>query len=162
VGLLSSGSSTQESALMDASETGDDVFFLTTDPLAAEDADTALDIYDAHVCSSASSCLPAAESSPPPCGTEASCKAAPSAQPELFGLSGSATFSGPGNVTPSPPKSTKPKTKAQLRAEKLTRALKACRRLRSKKKRPACRKRAMRRYGPVKARKATRKRGARR
>jgi len=39
-------------------------------------------------------------SSPPPCDTEASCKAAPEPQPSLFGLPSSATFSGAGNVTP--------------------------------------------------------------
>jgi DNA-binding beta-propeller fold protein YncE len=161
VGLLSSGRSAQESALLDASENGDDVFFLTTVQLLSEDVDTAFDIYDAHVCTSTVPCGPAAASPLPPCATEASCKAAPSPQPELFGRSGSATFSGPGNVMPSPSQSTtKPKTAAQIRAEKLARALKSCKKLKSKKKRTACRKRAARRYGSVKTRKVTGKRRA--
>jgi hypothetical protein len=152
VALVTSGRSGQESALMDASETGDDVFFLTAAQLLPQDADTAFDVYDAHVCTSASPCLPAAVSSPPPCDTEASCKVAPSPQPELFGASGSAIFSGPGNLTPSPPG--KPRTAAQVRAARLATALKACKKLGSKKKRKSCRRRAMRRYGPVTARRA--------
>lgn len=155
VGLLSSGSSAQESALMDASETGGDVFILTTAQLVPQDIDTAFDIYDAHVCTSTEPCQPVPASSPPPCDTEASCKTAPTPQPELFALSGSATFSGPGNVTPSPPQPATSKTAAQIRAKRLARALKACNGLRSKHKRTACRERAIRRYGPSKARKAT-------
>jgi WD40-like Beta Propeller Repeat len=164
VGLLSSGGSEQESAFMDASESGDDVFILTAAQLVPqEDIDSAYDIYDVHVCPGGAPCAPVAGSVPPPCNTEASCKAAPTPQPELFGASGSATFSGPGNVTPSSssPPAVKPKTAAQIRAAKLAKALKACQRVKSKKKRAACRKQAVRRYGPVKkARKATNDRRA--
>jgi hypothetical protein len=49
VSLISSGSSNEESAFLDASETGDDVFFLTAGRLTAKDTDSALDIYDARV-----------------------------------------------------------------------------------------------------------------
>jgi DNA-binding beta-propeller fold protein YncE len=49
VSLISSGSSSQESAFLDASEDGNDVFFLTSAPLTKKDIDTARDVYDARV-----------------------------------------------------------------------------------------------------------------
>jgi hypothetical protein len=49
VSLISSGTSAEESAFMDASEDGNDVFFLTAARLTARDEDKALDIYDASV-----------------------------------------------------------------------------------------------------------------
>jgi hypothetical protein len=97
VSLLSSGISASESAFMDASENGDDLFFVTASKLTADDYDTSYDLYDAHVCSAGVPCrrLPV---SPPPCTSGDSCKAAPSPQPEIFGPAPSATFSGVGNV----------------------------------------------------------------
>jgi hypothetical protein len=154
VALISSGSSAQESAFLDASESGGDVFFMTTAKLAPQDFDNALDVYDAHECTAQSPCLPEPAEQPPACTTEASCLPAPSSQPALFGLSGSATFSGSGNVSPPAPVS-KAKTAAQLRAEKLADALKACRRDKSKRKRAVCEKQAKRRYGVSKAAKRT-------
>jgi hypothetical protein len=97
VDLLSSGTSSQESAFMDASESGADVFFVTAEKLVSEDYDTAGDIYDAHECTASVPCR-AAPVSPPPCTSGDSCKAAPSPQPEIFGPAPSATFSGTGNV----------------------------------------------------------------
>jgi hypothetical protein len=49
VSLISSGTSPEESAFLDATESGDDVFFLTASKLAAKDTDSALDVYDAAV-----------------------------------------------------------------------------------------------------------------
>lgn len=49
LGLISSGTSKEESAFMDASETGDDVFFLTAARLTGKDVDGAYDLYDARV-----------------------------------------------------------------------------------------------------------------
>jgi hypothetical protein len=100
VELISSGSSGEESAFLDASKSGDDVFFLSSARLTPEDTGSALAVYDAHVCSAASPCLVEAVV-PPACVTEASCKAAPSPQPSIFGASGSATFKGAGNLVPS-------------------------------------------------------------
>jgi hypothetical protein len=101
VGLISSGTSNAQSWFLDASETGGDVFFITQARLAAQDGDTAFDVYDAHECTGASPCSPVVVS-PPPCDTEASCKAAPEPQPSLYGLPSSATFSGAGNLTLQP------------------------------------------------------------
>jgi hypothetical protein len=110
VGLISSGSSPDASTFLDASESGADVFFLTTSKLSPGDSDTLRDVYDAHECSAVSPCLPVQSAQPPECETEASCKASPSPQPQIFGASGSATFSGAGNLAASPPKVTKKKT----------------------------------------------------
>jgi DNA-binding beta-propeller fold protein YncE len=149
VGLISSGTSREESAFMDASEAGGDVFFLTSSKLVPEDFDTALDIYDAHECTSSSPCIKSAEGPGPPCASEASCKAPPSPQPEIFGAPASATFSGAGNITPPPPvaKSSAIKLKALTRAQKLAAALKACRKQHGRNRRAACEKRARSKYG---------------
>ncbi len=56
VALISSGTSSEESAFLDASEEGGDVFFMTTARLSGEDVDSAYDVYDAHVCTSAAPC----------------------------------------------------------------------------------------------------------
>ncbi len=161
VGLISSGSSPQESAFLDASETGGDVFFLTTEKLASQDFDTSYDVYDAQECTTLVPCLEASAAAPPACASEASCKAAPSPQPEIFGPSGSATFSGAGNLIPPQSVVVKPRTAAQFRAERLAKALKVCKKDRSKKKRAACEKQARKRYGVLKAKKASNDRRAR-
>jgi DNA-binding beta-propeller fold protein YncE len=145
VGLVSSGTNREESAFLDASETGGDVFFLTSARLAPQDFDIALDVYDAHECTPASPCIPPPPSPPPPCTTEASCKAAPTPQPEIFGAPASATFSGLGNLAPAPsPAKPKPLTNAQKRAK----ALSTCRAKyrRSKKRRTSCERQARKHY----------------
>jgi hypothetical protein len=100
VSLISSGSSAQESAFLDASETGGDVFFLTASKLVSQDYDNALDVYDAHECTAAAPCIAPPATTPPPCTTEAACKPSPTPQPSIFGLPASATFSGAGNLAP--------------------------------------------------------------
>jgi hypothetical protein len=100
VSLISAGTSGQESALIEASASGDDVFFLTSSPLASQDRDSGYDVYDAHVCSAGVPCPPPSLLEPPPCDTSDSCKPAPSPQPTAFGAPASATFSGSGNVAP--------------------------------------------------------------
>jgi hypothetical protein len=144
VSLVSSGSSPHESAFLDASENGDDVFFLTAERLVEQDVDTAYDVYDAHLCTAASPC-PAAPTSPPPCETADACRSAPAPQPEVFGAGPSETFAGPGNIAPTPSTA-----KAETRSEKLARARRACGRARSKKRRRACEAAARRRYGTQK------------
>jgi NHL repeat len=101
VSLVSSGTSSGESVFYDASENGNDVFFLTTAKLAGEDYDTGLDVYDAHVCSSGAPCRTEVVGSPP-CTSGDSCKPASAPQPELFGPAPSATFKGVGNVIEQP------------------------------------------------------------
>jgi hypothetical protein len=148
VGLVSSGSSGEESAFLDASETGGDVFFVSTARLSPLDVEGGLTVYDAHECTGVSPCIVPPSVSPPACSTEASCKAAPSPQPGVFGLSGSATFSGPGN--PAPPRPPV-KTPAQIRAEKLRNALKQCHKDKEKSRRQRCEKQARSKYAAKKS-----------
>ena len=101
VSLISPGTSSEESVFMDASESGNDVFFLTAARLVPQDVDSSFDVYDAHACSSLSPCV-SAPVAPPPCSSGDACKAAPSPQPAIFGAPASATFSGAGNVIPAP------------------------------------------------------------
>jgi Tol biopolymer transport system component len=102
VSLISSGTSGAESAFLDASESGSDVFFLTQARLVRQDVDSSFDVYDAHVCQESAPCA-SVPVVPPPCSSGDSCKAAPAPQPAVFGAPSSATFSGAGNVAASEP-----------------------------------------------------------
>lgn len=98
VALISSGSSTEESVFLDASENGDDVFFLTTARLAPEDRDGSFDIYDAHVCSAAAPCVASSSTSVAPvCTSAESCRTTPPPRP-TFEPPASMTFIGAGNL----------------------------------------------------------------
>lgn len=144
VDLISGGISPEESAFLDASENGDDVFFLTAEKLVARDTDTAYDIYDAHVCSSELPCVGEPESTHA-CMTTDSCREALRQQPSVFGAPSSATFSGKGDLAPPTSKSAV-KGKALTWAQKLKRALSACRKKKTR-KRAACERRARKSYG---------------
>jgi hypothetical protein len=157
VGLISSGTSPEESSFLDASESGDNVFFRTSERLTSGDVDSLRDVYDAHECSAASPCTPTAPATPPACVTEASCKAAPSPQPAIFGAPASATFSGAGNLAPA---GTKVVVKSLTRAQKLAKALAVCHREKKKAKRSKCEKAAQKKYGAVKKAKKKAKQAA--
>jgi 6-bladed beta-propeller len=146
VALISAGTSSEESAFMDASESGGDVFFLTHSRLSLQDYDTAFDIYDAHECSAGAPCAPPGAVPPPPCTTGDSCKAAPSPQPAIYGSPSSETFTGAGNVAPSATSSSAVRGRPLSRGQKLARALQACAR-QSRRKRTACRLKARERFG---------------
>lgn len=90
VSLISSGTGGTEAGFLDASVTGDDVFFLTPARLAVTDSDNELDIYDARVGGIPAVLTPTAE-----CAGE-SCHPPASALPELS--PSSASFNGAGNV----------------------------------------------------------------
>jgi hypothetical protein len=157
IGLLSKGNSENEStgehesAFLDASENGNDVFFLTAGRLSSADVDTNFDVYDARVCG-AEGCL----SGPPPgsagCGSEEACKgAAPNApsytQTALPGVAAPAKGPSGGTLPSKEASKPKPPTKAQL----LAKALKQCRSKfkgnKKKKPRAACEARARKKYG---------------
>jgi hypothetical protein len=152
VNLISSGSSKEESAFLDASESGDEAFFLTASRLTPSDVDGALDVYDAHICSASSPCPPAPPPPAPACEGDA-CQS-PSAPPN-DATPGSLTYKGPGNASPPPPAKVKarPLTKAQL----LARALKACKAKKPKHKRLSCEKQARKRYAAKKSAKANKR-----
>jgi len=156
IGLMSSGTSEQESAFLDASANGDSAFFLTDQPLVAADRDTNFDLYDARVCTQESPCVTSQGASSQPCEATDSCRPVPPPTPPTGGPSGSATFAGPGNTATQETrglKETKPVSKPLTRAQKLTKALKSCRAhwRHSKKRRAACERQARRTFGAKKA-----------
>ncbi len=165
VALISSGTSPLESAFLDASESGNDVFFLTAARLSAIDTDSSLDVYDAHVCTSEEPCITYSPSEESSCGGESSCKAQPSPQPLIYGAPASATLQSTGNLAPAASStsaassSAPPKSAEQLRLEKLAKALKACRAKKNAKKRRSCEASARKRYAKPakKAKKKTKK-----
>jgi hypothetical protein len=151
VALISSGESEHESTFLDASENGNDVFFLTASKLAPQEFDEGYEVFDARVCGveGAEACAPAAAPPVQPCKGEG-CKSPPSEQPS-FATPSSATSSGEGNLTPAAPTVVKPKPKPLTRAQLLAAALKKCHKLKQKKKRVACEKVARKHYGAKKA-----------
>jgi hypothetical protein len=157
VGLISSGGSGEESAFLDASETGDDVFFLTQAGLVPQDGDGLFDVYDARVCSDSRPCMPTPAVASPACSTSDSCKAAPTPQPEGLGAPSSQTFSGAGNILVPAAGTARPKS--LTRAQKLARALRACGEKR-RRKRAACERQARKRYGGAARAKRSRAKGS--
>jgi hypothetical protein len=160
VALISSGRASGESVFSEASANASDVFFTTSERLLpGKDIDTAVDVYDAHECTSASPCAPAEEPAQEECTSAAACRTVPAAQPSIFGAPSSATFSGLGNIAAEAPTSGPPperKTAAQIRKERLAKALKACKKKHGARRR-ACERNAHVRYGPPKSRKASTK-----
>jgi hypothetical protein len=133
---------------LDASASGDDVFFATRERLAPSDVDELVDVYDARVDGG----LPVPATLTPCQGSP--CQE-PFSQPPLFSTPMSATFVGAGNLpAPHPP------TSAPTRKQLLARALAKCKRLMSRKQRSRCSAAAHRRYATA-AGKARRGRAAR-
>jgi hypothetical protein len=159
VALISSGESENESAFVEASESGEDVFFVTAGKLVAQDFDTAYDLYDARVCTDAEPC-PAPSSGPPspPCSGEVGAECRTGTSTPLAESQAPATDTpGSGNiVAKGETLAEKSVLKAKLptRAQKLAKALKLCKKDKSKKKRLACARTARKRYGAKKAKKA--------
>jgi hypothetical protein len=94
VALISSGDTPNEAAFLDASESGDDVFFLTAAPLSGRDLDHAIDVYDARA--GGGFAEPVA---PIPCSGDA-CQL-PAVSPD-HPTPGTALLNGPGNVLECP------------------------------------------------------------
>jgi hypothetical protein len=173
VELISSGESEHESAFLDASKSGNDVFFLTSAKLSPADPDTTYDIYDARVCkgSGSEACpTPPPEASQECTGEDQHNCRPPSTPPPTFTEPASSTSSGSGNIaakagtlnakTEQKPTVT-PKPKAPTRAQLLAKALKSCKKDKKKSKRVACEKQARVRYGSKsKGKKASARHGA--
>ncbi len=92
VHLISGGTSGYPSTFFDASPSGNDVFFDTNAPLAPQDGDSVLDVYDAHVGGG----FPFTPAPTGSCQGD-SCLGAPGAAPAVPAAA-SVTFSGPGNA----------------------------------------------------------------
>ena len=84
VALISSGTSGEESAFMEASQTGGDVFFITSAHLVPGSIENGTSLYDAHECTTSSPCASETEA-PPSCTTAEGCRAAPEPQPSIYG-----------------------------------------------------------------------------
>jgi hypothetical protein len=121
------------------------VFLLTSELLTDTNGDISL--FDARV----NGGYPEPPTPPPPCN-ENNC--APPAEAPAFSAPASTTFTGPGNNASSV--GGKVGTKKPSRAEKLAKALVACRKAHkhSKKKREACEKAAHKAYGASKTSRA--------
>jgi hypothetical protein len=139
--LISSGTGSAYSPFLDNSGSGGDVFFATSDELAEGDNDAAFDVYDARIPRRGDNTPPLAV----PCSGDV-CQGAPSV-PQLLGAPPSATFSGVGNVVYQQPANSGTSTgKAASNRRKLARALHACHRQRSRRKRIVCEKQARKHY----------------
>lgn len=143
--MISSGQEETNSSFVTATPSGSDVFFTTRSQLVAQDQDDLMDLYDArepHVPGEQVGFPP--ESSAPECTSSEECRhsAIPS---ESLTAPLSTMLSGLGNLVPisSPMQPRPPLTRAQ----KLAKALKACRKLRTEKQRKACAAQVKRRYG---------------
>jgi hypothetical protein len=141
VQLISGTESGGGAVFLDASASGDDVFFATRERLVSSDTDELVDVYDARAGGGLAE--------PPatmPCQGGA-CREALTLPPS-FSAPASASFAGAGNLAPAAPVKA---TREQL----LSRALARCKKLRGKKRRTTCTEAARRRYAP-KARRARR------
>jgi WD40-like Beta Propeller Repeat len=165
IGLISSPQASGEATFLDASENGDDVFFATSAELVPADIDQAYDVYDAHVCSEASPCLPSKTTSTQQCGSEEACRgafSAPAQPPISPGTIAPQPQSPAPHQTPSPAKGPA-KPKAPTRAQRLAKALSECRHehRHSRSRRLACERKARKAYGrKAKAKRKSKKRGS--
>jgi hypothetical protein len=142
--LISGNLSSDFSYLVDASASGDDVFFTTRAQLVPQDRNETVDLYDARV----NGGFP--ERSLACSGT--GCQGVPPAPP-TFATPASLTFNGVGNFGPSAVTAV---PKPLTRAQRLAQALKACRAKHNRRKRARCVAHARKTYGAVKAHKSKR------
>jgi hypothetical protein len=139
--LLSGGTDPENSYLIGAGSSGNDVFVLSRAQFVAQDRGDEDVLYDVR----ADGVQPAAV---PSC-SGSGCQGVPPAPP-IFATPSSVTFEGVGNFSTPPTGGTKakPEAKSLTAAQKLSRALKACRVMRSKRKRAVCEAGARKRYAP--------------
>ncbi len=112
--LISSGTSSFETALESVSESGNDVFFRSNQSLVPQDdQEGQLVTYDARVDGGFAEPL-----APLPCTTADACRAATPPQPSVYGEPASQTFSGIGNLTPPAAVTPKKVTKKTAKCKK--------------------------------------------
>lgn len=136
--LISSGSANSAAQLLDVSEEGKDVFFVSRQPLTPQDLGGEGEsniIYDAREDGG----FPYV-ASPPACTTAESCRASASPQPPVYGAPSSQTFSGEGNFASREAKAGRRKKAHRRKGSALERRIAACRRRfgESRGKRSAC------------------------
>jgi hypothetical protein len=144
VALLSGGDAAVDAYFLDASESGNDVFFTSREQLLPRPSTETVKLYDARVGGGFPETSLACE------GT--ACQGVPPAAP-IFATPPSATIGGVDDYVPSAP--AKVAVKALTRPQKLAAALKVCHR-KKKSERAVCEKAARKKYG---TRKLTKKAG---
>jgi hypothetical protein len=141
--LLSSGSSPNIAAFVEADASGDNAFFEQRGSLGVVSADSGADeIYDARVGGGFSP--PIAQCARGDCGALPQA----AAQPQNSGFPTS-EGAGPGNFSPQPaaPVAKKPTPKKPTRKQLLAKSLKRCQRIHRRKLRLRCRRSATKKYG---------------
>jgi hypothetical protein len=123
-----------------SSASGDDVFFVTRAKLTPEDGTETDVVYDARV--------GGVQPPTPPTCTGTGCQGLPPGPP-VFATPSSVTFMGVGNFPPPSSPSTTPRAaiKPLTRAQKLSKALRACKSKRRMKRRTVCEAQARKLYG---------------
>jgi sugar lactone lactonase YvrE len=145
INLMSGGVGTEESAFLDSSESGDDLFFLTSAALAGTDLDQAFDVYDAHVCTTAVPCPSgAAPVSLPACSSADSCRETAPASSSVT-LPSEASYGGSGNLAVT--RAVVTRTRPLTRAQKLAKAMKQCKKKKRRKLRVSCERSVRRTFG---------------
>lgn len=151
--LISSGTSPYPSHFAEATASGSDVLFTTSQPLLTSDVGGNESLYDARIGGGFVEPSRPAE----PCASGAECHAGPGAP--AFSAPASVSFTGLGDLKPPPAKEAKSTTRksggkkqgkaAKRRRQKLHRALKRCKRRyrHNRHKRRACKHRARKRFG---------------
>jgi WD40-like Beta Propeller Repeat len=138
VSLVSTGKGKDPATFADASASGDDVFLVTRQRLVSSDRDDLVDLYDVRV----NGGFPQGQTvSPAPCLEEV-CQGSHSAAPE-FQTPSSVSFAGSGNLKPV---ATPKPVKHLSRAQRLKKALKACKGKHKRAQRKKCDSAARRRF----------------
>lgn len=147
VHLVSSGRSSADSFFIETDPSGNDVMFTTSEQLVRADIDGNWDLYDARV----NGGIPAQNAAAAaPCESD-DCQGPAKAAP-AFSLPSSLTFAGPGDTAQAPStKANRRRSKRVTSAQKLARALRACRRKRGRRRR-RCEAVARRRYRTARSR----------
>jgi hypothetical protein len=152
VSLLSSGTSTSGSLLLDTDETGNNAFFVTRAALVPDGSNGEKpNVFDARVDGGFKGATGAIVQ-PPECKSAEACKP-PAGEPPVESFPASAAFSGAGNliapIEATKPPVGKPAVRKLTRAQQLVKALKVCRKDRSKKQRAKCETSAHGKYSPT-------------
>ncbi len=144
INLLSNGLSRKESVFLDASESGDDAFFLTSAQLSKRDSDSSYDVYDARVDGGEPEPVKPVEC------LGAACQGV--FEPPNDPTPNSLTFQGPGNLVAPliPPRTSKTAIHRTNQGKTPRPGLKSCRKLHKRRPRHACEVQARKHFGPIK------------
>lgn len=143
--LISSPTNRSSDYFLDASESGNDVFFATTSQLGVAERGEITAVYDARVEGAPAKAIVVATECEAPCRKQGgSVEPGPPLLSMSTGASGNLRAAAPTEAKKS--KAKKKKTASQIRVERLKKALRRCRRDRTGKKRRRCEVRARARY----------------